>query len=71
MGRGRRYQQEKHPKGRQGICKPLNRAQNGMPKCEAEQLHVRMDPKGATLPRDLEAGLTNAVSAISLFFLFC
>lgn len=68
MGRGRRYQQEKHPKGRQGICKPLNRAQNGMPKCEAEQLHVRMDPKGDALPRDLEAGLTNAESLLSLFF---
>lgn len=39
-----------------------------MPKCEAKQLHVRMDPKGDTLLRDPEAGLTNAESLLSLFF---
>lgn len=70
MGRRRRYQQEKCPKGRQGICKPLNRAQDGMPKCEVEQLHVRMDPKGDALLRDLDARLTNVEFLLSLSLSF-
>lgn len=45
MGRRRPYQLEKCPKGRHGICTPLNKAQDGMPQREAEQIHVRMDPK--------------------------
>lgn len=40
----------------------------GCPSVRLSSYTVRMDPKGDTLLRDLEAGLTNAESLLSLFF---
>lgn len=45
IGRRRLYQQEKCPKGCQGMCKPFNKAYDSMPKYKAEQIQVSVSPQ--------------------------